>query len=260
MARGIALNLGLNKLNPACYDGVWTGSLQGAIHDAEYMFALATSQGFQATLLTNEAVTREAVMQLITQASQLLQTGDIFLLSFAGHGGCLPDFSGDEGDANDETWCLYNGHLVDDELSWLWNQFVAGVRILIVADCCHSGTVTRDAMNVSRHMPMEVALATYKINREFYLQLKTLCCSYTEPLASVRLLSACSDNESTADNFTNGCYTTALKQVWNQGYFQGNYDDFYAQLVNILYPQQSPTHALIGAYNEDYNTQRPFTI
>jgi hypothetical protein len=43
----------------------------------------------------------------------------------------------------DETWCLYDGQLLDDELHGAWEKFQAGVRILVFSDSCHSGTVLK---------------------------------------------------------------------------------------------------------------------
>jgi hypothetical protein len=89
----------------------------------------------------------------------------------------------------DETWCLFDGELLDDELHELWARFTRGVRVLVLSDSCHSGTVTRMAYDelatrgivarpVSgsggtdlpkfRAMPDEVALRTYRKNRDFY--------------------------------------------------------------------------------------------
>ena len=44
----------------------------------------------------------------------------------------------------DETWCLYDGMLVDDELVNLFGFFNKKVRVLMVSDSCHSGTLNRD--------------------------------------------------------------------------------------------------------------------
>jgi hypothetical protein len=38
------------------------------------------------------------------------------LLTYSGHGSQIPDVSQDEVDHYDETWCLYDGQLLDDEL------------------------------------------------------------------------------------------------------------------------------------------------
>lgn len=47
------------------------------------------------------------------------------MLSYSGHGGQLPDLNGDESDGRDETWCFFDGELVDDELYNSFSQFAA---------------------------------------------------------------------------------------------------------------------------------------
>jgi hypothetical protein len=39
---------------------------------------------------------------------------------------------------------LYDRQLIDNELYALWARFRPGVRICVISDSCHSGTVTRD--------------------------------------------------------------------------------------------------------------------
>jgi len=79
----------------------------------------------------------------LDQAAKDLATGDIFFLTYSGHGGQLPDKNGDEPDGQDETWCLYDGQLVDDELYAKWAKFKPGVRIFVLSDSCHSGSVVK---------------------------------------------------------------------------------------------------------------------
>jgi len=56
----------------------------------------------------------------------------------------VPDRNGeDEEDRSDETWVAYDRQIVDDELYALWGKFAAGVRIFVLSDSCHSGTVAR---------------------------------------------------------------------------------------------------------------------
>lgn len=262
MAQGSSLHLGLNAVDPCSYDGAWEGRLVGAVQDAEDMYAIACAQGFQASKLLEEAVTREAVIKAIRCASETLQAGDILLLTYAGHGGRLPDKSGDESDGYDETWCLYDGHLLDDELNLLWQGFAAGVRILVISDSCHSGTVTRGAIGQPRAMPDKVAVDTWRNRREFYRDLlegmETDCTA--PPAASVRLLSACREDQSAYDGLPNGFFTKTLKEVWDNGHFAGDYTRFFEQIYERMYQYQPPAHVFTGQPDTFYDTQKPFQI
>jgi hypothetical protein len=142
--KGIAVCIGLNAVDPKHYQG-WSGNLAACEADAGDMADIARSAGFAKpdTYLT-KAATREKVRGAVTRAATAANAGDMVLLTYSGHGGQLPDRNGDEPDGKDETWCLYDGELVDDELLELFTKFRPGVRILVLSDSCHSGTITRE--------------------------------------------------------------------------------------------------------------------
>lgn len=142
MTNARSIHIGLNQLDPDAYNG-WDGALSGCINDARDMQAIADSLGYQSMLLTDSEATSWRVISEIGQASTDLSAGDILFLSYSGHGGQVDDVNGDEKDALDETWCLWDRQLIDDELYALWGQFEPGVRIVMLSDSCHSGTVAR---------------------------------------------------------------------------------------------------------------------
>ncbi|WMP17024.1 caspase family protein [Thiothrix lacustris] len=264
MAQGVSIHIGLNAVNPACYDGVWDGKLDGAEQDAKDMYAIAQQQGFQSVKLLAEAATRDAVITAIGEASEALVAGDFLLVTYGGHGGMLPDISGDECDGVDETWCLYDGHLLDDELGAWWGYFAAGVRILVVSDSCHSGTVTRGAAGKPRAMPRRAALGTWQQHRDFYTCLIANAPQDKPLQASVRLLAASTEGElaydGVYDGLPNGFFTKCLKQVWAKGAFVGDYDAFFAALYDVMYLYQPPEHSVIGVRDPEYDRLKPFQI
>ena len=68
------------------------------------------------------------------------------LLSYSGHGGQVPDQNGDDpNDGLDETWCLFDGQVLDDELYGALSAFAPGVRV-VVSDSCHSGTMLKQVL------------------------------------------------------------------------------------------------------------------
>ena len=103
------------------------------------------------------------------------------MLTYSGHGGQVPDVSGEEADKLDETWCLYDSQLIDDELYMELGKFAAGVRILVLSDSCHSGTVVRAGPPAvgalppelrSKMMPPSVGMRTYEAHKAFYDKLQ----------------------------------------------------------------------------------------
>jgi hypothetical protein len=280
MASGLSLHVGVNRVDAAHYAG-WEGPLTACEADADDMSALARAQGFTARKLLTREATREAVRAHIGDAASSLRRGDFFLLTYSGHGGQLPDRNGDEPDLMDETWCLFDGELVDDELHQLWMSFADGVRIFVLSDSCHSGSVTRVALTshanhvmaesgllppsfekpVYRFMPDEIALRTYRANREFYDQLaKDVPPERGVPRATVRLFSGCQDNQLSLDGTFNGLFTANLLRVWNDGRFRGDYARFHRAILDRMPATQSPNHFVIGAPNPAFDVEEPFTI
>lgn len=273
MAKGISLHIGLNSVNPKHYAG-WSGDLTACEADANDMTALATSQKFTSKKLLTKKATRAAVKSSIAAAAKKLKAGDIFFITYSGHGGQVPDLNGEEDDGIDETWCLYDGELVDDELFAAWAGFKSGVRILVLSDSCHSGSVTKAALlntikpatgEVRRYraMPATLALRVYTQHQKFYdkiLKDKKLAKAKDNVKASVQLISGCQDNQLSLDGAFNGLFTGTLKQVWNGGVFKGNYDKFHKAIRSRMPPDQTPNRFMTGAPNAAFVAQQPFSI
>lgn len=141
MAKGISINIGLNELDKNHYPGF--RPLVSCRRDAQSMANIA--KGFEVILLDKHPKARN-VRDAILYAREELVAGDILLVTFSGHGSEIPDESGDESDGYDQTWCLYDRQMIDDELAQLWAGFEAGVRIFFISDSCHSGTVVTTSL------------------------------------------------------------------------------------------------------------------
>lgn len=152
-----SLHVGVNLVDPAHYDG-WDGRLSGCENDAQTMRTIALSDGFTSTSLLTRQATASNVLAEILDAARELERGDVFLLTYAGHGAQVPNVGGDdEIDNQDETWVLYERMLIDDELEAAFSAFSAGVDIILLSDSCHSGTVYRSMFD-----PQQLAFAQQK--------------------------------------------------------------------------------------------------
>ena len=278
LPRGVSIHIGLNHVDPNCYNG-FDGQLDGCINDANDMKAIADSQGFQSSLMIDSQATASAVINAIGQASQSLTSGDILLLTYSGHGGTFADVNGDEDDGQDETWVLWDRQVLDDELYALWSQFAAGVRIFVLSDSCHSGTVVRmmaakELYQTSQKCKTEpkFRLVTRE-DREKYFDpdpriralgemVQYLCGPSDRAMiqATVLLISGCLDNQLSADGTGNGLFTEKLKQVWSNGAFSGDYRKFWQDIRSQMPLNQLPNYFVIGANNPTYEQQKPFTI
>jgi peptidoglycan hydrolase-like protein with peptidoglycan-binding domain len=180
MPRGMSIHIGLNHVDPSCYGG-WDGALSGCINDATDMRAIAQGLGYSPSVLLTEAqATADRVILEIGQAAQQLVSDDILFLTYSGHGGQVADVNTEEQDSQDETWVLWDRQLLDDELYALWSRFAPGVRVVMLSDSCHSGTVLRmmatysdlaDKVKRSKGPPSERDLAALR-SLETALQLQ----------------------------------------------------------------------------------------
>jgi len=266
----ISLHIGLNSVDPKGYEG-WSGPLKACEADARDMQTIAEDRGFKSKILLTKQATRASVRAEILAAARELGPDDIFLLTNSSHGGQVPDINGDEQDGQDETWCLYDGELIDDELYALFGRFSKGVRIVVLSDSCHSGTVTRFApvhlsevaRGVPRLLPPDIAHRVYLAHKKMYDAIqrdKKNINSRAEVKASVLLISGCQDNQLSSDGDSNGQFTGTLKKVWNGGKFKGSYLRFHKIIVSKMPSDQTPNLFFVGLPNKAFQEQEPFTI
>jgi hypothetical protein len=136
-----SLHVGVNKVDPNHYGT--DAPLRGCENDARDMEAISSSLGYRSTVLLTKEATSTNFFKHLLEAERALKPGDYFLLTLACHGAQVADASGDENDRKDETWCLYDRMIIDDEIYTAFRRFREGVKIFVVSDSCHSGTSTR---------------------------------------------------------------------------------------------------------------------
>lgn len=275
MAKGMALTIGLNAVNPKHYEG-WKGELNACEADASDMAEIALAQKFKVQTLLTKRATRSAVLAGMARAAKALKAGDIFLLSYSGHGGQVPDRNSDEADHQDETWCLYDGELIDDETYTALGRFKRGVRVLVFSDSCHSGTSIKEMFYATRaaatgtgapklryrNMPSSVALRTYRAHRAMYDKLQKSVKSNAEQTvqASAILISGCQDSQLSLDGDFNGLFTANLLRAWNEGHFRGDYRDLHRSIRRNMPPDQTPNFFTTGKPSPAFEKQAPFTV
>lgn len=136
-----ALCIGIND-----YPG--TGSdLSGCVNDAHDWAAALQSHGFGVTLLLDAQATLAAMSGAIEALVSGAQKNDTLVFTYSGHGTWVADEDGDEPDGRDEALCPWDiatrGPLLDDRIRDIFDRRGAGVRLLLISDSCHSGSVTR---------------------------------------------------------------------------------------------------------------------
>lgn len=121
--------------------------LRGAINDSRAWTGWFARRGWQTESLWNEQATGARIRAAIERLIGSVKPGDRLALHFSGHGSQLVDESGDERDRFDECYCPWDvathGPLRDDQLYQLFQLRPEGVRLYLIADCCHSGSLHR---------------------------------------------------------------------------------------------------------------------
>jgi len=239
----VAFCMGLNN-----YPGT-SNDLKGCVNDAKnWANILKNNYQFNNVLvaLDNE-MTKKNVVSKINNLSKDLKLGDIFVITYSGHGTSVPDQNGDEADGRDEAWCLYDGTFIDDDIRNIVAKLPNGVKLTIISDSCHSGTVTRafmgtmsDSEVTPKYLPPTDDIDAVTINAVPIMK----SIFYPEENMSEILISGCLPTEYSYDARINGSPTGAfsyhaLKILKENGKI--TYNDFYKKLRKELpssrYPQ-----------------------
>ena len=129
--------------------------LDGAVNDArDVAAALSRSGVWDLVVLENGAATRTRIAEEWQSMVARSAPGDTLVLTYAGHGGQEPErVSGTERDGRDEVLLLggfrstgpgTRERIFDDELNqWFVDAGALDLRVVFVADSCHSGTLVR---------------------------------------------------------------------------------------------------------------------
>lgn len=248
MPKGLSLHIGVNKRD---FDISIKDHLSSPENNAKAMAGIAKAEGYSTfDLMLTEEATKENLATKLNEIINLLEPGDTFFLSFAGHGGQqedMPEDGYDEEDFLDEYWRLYDGRVIDDEIKGKLREIKEGVRVIVVSASCHSGSIIKNYITQKKE--------THKRSAYFSV--------FTDPRvkASVLLISSCEDHQFSADGDFYSPFTKLLLKHWNEGKFEGNYADF---VFKILYDTsdftQRPHLTIMGKNCEELLNEKPFKL
>mmetsp|Transcript_99558 Transcript_99558/g.285983 ORF Transcript_99558/g.285983 Transcript_99558/m.285983 type:complete len:357 (-) Transcript_99558:105-1175(-) len=119
--------------------------------DGRNMQILARACGVQdCVAMYDTQCTKDNVFRAIEEVGGRCGADDYFVVYYSGHGTNVEDEDGDETDGEDEAFCFVDPmgrisrdtFMTDDEFAEaVINATDNGVRIVILTDCCHSGTI-----------------------------------------------------------------------------------------------------------------------
>ena len=168
-AKTRALVVGINAYPEIRVNGTaGARDLRGAVADARNMQSalvrhLDVKEEEIKVLIDAEAGRERILSEFRTWLVDGTESGDRVVFYYAGHGAQVEDESGDEGeDRFDEVLVPsdtkgelegpdagLNGFITDDEIEKLLAA-LPGREVLMIVDACHSGTITRGALDVRR--------------------------------------------------------------------------------------------------------------
>lgn len=250
----LALCIGINN-----YPGT-DSDLAGCVNDANDWAEALRHRGFKANKMLNRKATgpamRDAIGSLVTGA----QSGDVVVIHYSGHGSFVPDIDGDEPDGTDECLCPYDvrikGPITDDELFEIFNARQKGVKLVMISDSCHSGTVARFApiktppTITGRHAPQRLvrflppSIFLPKRDAARLGARRALRRSSPPGRYAALLLAGCQDTEYSYDAWfqgrANGAFTLVALRTLASLPAGATYGDWYKAIRRVLPSQQYP--------------------
>jgi metacaspase-1 len=234
-------------INDYPYDG---SDLNGCVNDARAWSQLLIERfGFAASdviLVTDAEATKANIMAGLADLLDGAKDGDVLVFTNSSHGSYVADTDADE-PKYDETMCPYDvaeNQIVDDELRKLFQAVNDDAHVVIISDSCHSGTVTRAAIDENipgmrtpddrRVRFLNPALRGDPVLANPWKAKPKGPEKYPESGMKQLLLSGCTDKEYSYDALLDGTYNGAMTFHAIQAIREADYQITYNQLHKRL--------------------------
>lgn len=224
-----AVLVGIN-IYPAHMDA----NLSGCVNDVTNMRNLLVyTYGFDPDnirVLTDDRATKAKIFERLTWLMNSNE-GDELVFHYSGHGSQVRDRNGDElDDGLDEILIPYDhdwdAPLLDDQIAEIFKTQPEGTNLTMIADCCHSGSVSRDISKKkkkTRFLTPPFDIRNRSLDRDLLLRKIGV-----KPKGTQRhiLASGCKDHQTSADAYIGSTWqgaftyalTSALKTNSNQSW------------------------------------------
>jgi hypothetical protein len=253
-----AFLVGINKYHDA--------PLRGCVNDVLMMYkVLSEKYGFKTDnidVATDYEATKANILGGLKKLITGVKPGDTIFFHYSGHGSqvVVNDWTNSpEPDGRDEILCSIDLNwmdpLRDNDLGRLFKMVPAGVKILVILDCCHSGTGLRNSPRLiddktendwrNRFIPPPPSniLSNPLINLDKDLNFvlpsedkgiqaqKRGFLVDTVGQGNAILISGCRENQTSADAWFNGRYHGALTYTLVETLANYNYNIPYKSLI-----------------------------
>lgn len=142
--------VGINKYKKRKpYDGM---DLRGCVNDRDAMIKAFKIKRKNRKILSNSRASSKNILKALKEMLEKLQVEETGVFYYSGHGTQYPDFDNEESDGLDEALCcyktMYGDILLDDTIRHYINEYKKeGTTLLLIYDCCHSGTQAMSVPN-----------------------------------------------------------------------------------------------------------------
>lgn len=247
-----ALCIGIND-----YPGT-DSDLTGCVNDAHDWAGILEARQFAVRKLLDAQATKADMKRAIGGLIAGAAPDDTLIITYSGHGTWVPDTSGDEADGRDEGLCPYDirsaGPLLDDEIHALFNQRRERVRILLLSDSCHSGSVIRgddsdldEGAPRARFLPLEAWMPADQLPRG--IQKPSALFGGLARVGGDLLLSGCMDTEYSWDTRfhgrPNGAFTYYAIKTLKSLPPDATYEQWYRKIRDYLPSTRLPQNPQI---------------
>lgn len=239
--------------------------LSGCLNDADDWGHLLGSNGFDVAVLAEKAAKKKDIVGAMQRVVRSLHPGDVGFISFSGHGTWVPDVHGDEPDGRDEAIVPYDAGedgknlILDDEIGAILTDVPNAAHLVLITDCCHSGTVYRMASFPAltsrrvRFLPPAHFITTASVSARMDRAFGQPVVKKTNgPLPGVIHISGCRDAEYSIDAEINGRANGAFTYVATRAFGEvaargGSYADAFKEIRKHLPARDFPQTPLCNA-------------
>jgi hypothetical protein len=281
MPNGFSIHVGVNSVDTTVFPNL--RPLAGAVRDAVALGKLAEERGFHVhSRLFDEDAKMSDVRSALRWAAGAAQPDDFVLFTISSHGSQVPDLDAKEPDGVDETWQVHNGQIIDDEVYGLIARFRPRVRVLLISDSCHSGSVFEAPPNftallarqiretetlMARSIPPSVQQRYIDEHRSAIQQVQDAYhgIAREDISASVIAICACQDPQVALDSSLGGLFTLHLLDAFRAAEYP-NYESFFSAIKARMAADprtvnQVPKFTPVGSHSGGtFLNQPPLTI
>ena len=215
-------------------------TLRGCINDIHNGSEYLANQGYKTKLLTDVNISKKfSIIQTLIELRQF--DGKNVFFHYSGHGSQVKDTNGDEEDGMDEGVCMSGRIVTDDEINHSLSLFPRVKNLIMVFDCCHSGSIA--------DLPY-----TIKGRREVSQK------GGKEIKANVICISGCKDEQTSADicdqNLAYGALSATFYKLLREQTKPITWKNFYFKLLKEMEKNKYDQIPVISASNPKIFNQK----